>query len=110
MRGKRWEFNEVNIYNNFINLEMQKIPEDIRKQFDFNATGGGRLIHTLKEDIKDIMLFGHSVAYGKADHCKVHYILGTELKDQGYNIRWSNSTQVNNKYSHLHNFGTNTQS
>ena len=80
------------MYNTFLNLEMQKLSPHEKQNLSFSVSGGGRLIHTFKDNIKDIMLFGHSVPYGKADHEKVHYILKTELEGKGYKIRWSNST------------------
>jgi hypothetical protein len=59
------------------------------------------LIHTTKDDVKDIVVYGYSIPYGKADHQKAHYILALDYP--AYKVRWSNSTHVNNIYERHHN-------
>ena len=72
--------------------EFAKIPDEIKNKWEIRPSGGGMLIHTNREDkgIRDIILYGYSIPFGKADHNKAHYILANDFP--AYKIRWSNST------------------
>ena len=78
------------------------MPEKVKENLSFRAVGGGHIIHTNINGVKDMFLYGYSVPYGKGDHEKNHYILGQEFGPLGYKVRWSNSPQCTNKYEHLH--------
>lgn len=100
VRGQRWIFDDHEHFRIFKDQELQLMPENILKNLEIHATGGGMLIHTMRPDIKDIIVYGYSIPYGKGDHNKAHYILSQDFPS--YKIRWSNSTHCNNIYETHH--------
>jgi len=100
VRGRRYVFNDQDLLKTFVDKELVLIPESKKKNLAISCSGGGMMRHTCSCDAKDIMIYGHSVPYGRADHQKTYYIL---LKDfPGYKIRWSNNTNPHNNYSEHH--------
>ena len=75
IRGQRWVFDDHEMFRLFTQEELQRVPPETRENWVVTCKGGGMIIHTVRPDIKDIVVYGYSIPFGKGDHQKTHYVL-----------------------------------
>lgn len=79
VRGYSWGAYHDDIYQETLNAA-------INEGLDTECLGGGRITHDPKK--KDILVYGYSMGFGRADHSKTCELL--KIKYPSYNVHWSN--------------------